>query len=249
MDALTSQGVRSQTVIDVDNIGNDKESMSSPRQRLAATRSRAARAWPTAVHWGAWVLRLMALGIGLLGVTMALATMTGRGVKWFVLPIGDPIPLLSLPQVNQAVPFDTYVFSINELPAWYRVLAASPGVMTTVAQVAAALMAATLVREIAAGRAFKPKARRRLVLIAGTLIIGGVLQALLDTAAVGVLDYHTMTLDRSYPWGGIYDSYTVLTMHPPRWPVAQIVTGVVTAVIAIAFRDASRLEEETDLVV
>lgn len=246
---LVSQGARSQTVIDVDNIGNDKESMSSPRQRLAATRSRAAAAWPAAVHWGAWVLRLMALGIGLLGLIKALATTTGRSIEYFVLPIGEPLPLMALPQVEQAVPFDTYVFSITELPAWFRVLAASPGVVSTIAQVAAALMAATLVREIAAGRAFQPKARRRLAFIAGILIIGGVLQALLDTAAVGVLDYHTMTLDRSDPWGGIYDSYTILAMHTPGWPVAQIVTGVVTAVIAIAFRDASRLEEETGLVV
>jgi len=244
-----SQSARSQTVIDVDNIGNDKESMSSPRQRLAATRSRAAAAWPTAVHWGAWVLRLMALGIGLLGLIKALATITGRSVVWLVLPIGDPLPLLALPQVNQAVPFGTYLYTIDQLPAWYRVLAATPGIVGAAAQVAVALLAATLVREIAAGRAFQPKARRRLVLIAGTLIVGGVLQALLDTAAVGVLDYHTMSFDQTGAWGGIYDSYTILTIHTPRWPVAQIVTGVVTAVIAIAFRDASRLEEETGLVV
>ena len=173
----------------------------------------------------------------------ALTTITGR----FLYAGGgaEPrLPLESLPQLLQAEIREGHSMFLEDLPAWLRVLCASPLLLHVLVVAAAVALVVRLCGRIASGDPFGQSARQTLTRLSLVLIGGGLGQGLLDTVAV-VVAHNWIVAAITYGAGGPYESAVQgLGTDLPTFPIMLIVLGIITAALAVAFREGARLREE-----
>ncbi|MBI9113778.1 hypothetical protein [Sanguibacter suaedae] len=212
--------------------------------RTPVTHRRGARVLLALMTGAVLVAGGLALAYGL--VRMWTLGITGRYLV--VFGEGDPrLTLDALPQLLQLTSRDGDTLPLEHLPAGLRVLAASPELTSGIVAFVAALLVVVLVRAIARGDAFGRRPRRALAGLGAVLLGGGVLQGLLDTAAVAAVvsatrsgALRTPEFERVYMGTGI---------DVPHWPVQTIIVGAVALVLLLAFRAGADLQEETQGVV
>ncbi|MCV2394718.1 DUF2975 domain-containing protein [Actinotalea sp. M2MS4P-6] len=188
---------------------------------------------------GPWATRL---GVGLASIVgsfavvanlaTAVAVLTGR----FLIVSGGADPGLTLEQLPQLIQADErpgHTFTVADLAPQLRVLCAGPSIVAAATILAAVLLLIRALDEIAAGRAFEPPSRRLLGWLSAVLIGGGILQGLLDTAAIAAL---VASVD--------YEAIEGLGTNVPRWPWTLIVVGVVVSALSLAFAEGARLKED-----
>lgn len=171
----------------------------------------------------------------------ALMTVTGRYL--FTWGGADQRkPLVDLPQLLQADIRDGYSMFLEDLPAWLRMLGASPLLLHAVIVAAAVALVVRLCRRIASGDPFGRSARGTLTRLSLVLIVGGVAQGILDTIAVGVAT--NWISSRMFTSLGGDFAVQGLGTDLPNFPIMLIVLGIITAALAVAFREGARLREE-----
>ena len=193
------------------------------------------RDWYTFDRTDRWAL------VGLLTLVSLAATWA-----WLVGPLvawarGDAIPLeltstVSVPELEAvgAIPGPgTYDVMVPDPDTGQRLLGLAPGLVHLVVVVGTCWLVWRLMCAIAAGDPFHPSNAVRLRVIAGLLILGTAVATFLDLAARGAL---TATIDT-----GDLDPGAALVM-----PWLPMVTGMVAALLAEAFRGGSRLRDDVD---
>jgi len=162
----------------------------------------------------------------------AISVITGRFL--FAFGGADPhLPLTKLPQLLQADVRPGHTYTVGDLSIGVRVLCALPSVVAAGTIAFAVILLVGVLGRIAAGRAFEPSVRRRLVLLSAVLVGGGLLQGLLDTAAIAAL---AVSVDR--------EAVSGLATNLPNWPWALIVVGVAVSALGAAFAEGARLKED-----
>lgn len=185
------------------------------------------------------VLSLASVGL-VVAVLGAVAITRGRA---FGLNMPDPpMELADLPQIMAADPGVGNTFTVVDLPFLVRLLCAVPGVLLALVSFVAALLLVRVLRDIADGRAFKASARLQLARLSLTLILGGLLCALIDLAAMVVLTVQQANRALGGPW----DTFGIAL---PSVPIFLISLGVVAAAVDYALKDGARLEKEAEGVV
>lgn len=187
---------------------------------------------PGAVRVEVWLASAVG-GIAVIrNLTTAVQILTGRFLYYF--GSGDPrLPLVQLPQLLQADVRPGHTYTVADLAPGLRVLCASPSVVAAGTIAVAVVLLAGVLNRIAAGRAFDPPVRRRVALLSVVLIGGGLLQGLLDTAAIAAI---APSVDRVAIEG--------IGTNLPSWPWTLIVVGVVVWALGAAFAEGARLKED-----
>lgn len=172
-------------------------------------------------------------GIAVIGnLATAVAIVTGRSL--FTFGGADPqLPLTSLPQLLQADVRPGHTYTVTDLAPGLRVLCASPSIVAAGTIAVAVVLLVGVLNRIAAGRAFDPPVRRRLALLSAVLIGGGLLQGLLDTAAIAAV---VASVDQ--------EAISGIGTTPPDWPWTLIVVGVAVTALGAAFTEGARLKED-----
>jgi hypothetical protein len=170
-------------------------------------------------------------------------TVTGRYL-WAGNGADPRKPLADLPQLIQAEIREGHSRFLEDIPVWLRVLCAMPSVAYAATLILGAVLVARILRTIARGDAFAVQVRRTLVALSLTLVGGGLVAGLLDTAALGTVIGLSSgaTLDDGSPFDPMVVS--VLGTDLPHWPIMLIVLGVVASALTLAFREGARLREE-----
>ncbi|QAY72723.1 hypothetical protein ET445_04575 [Agromyces protaetiae] len=202
------------------------------------------------------------LGKGLIGVIAAFAILFDAlgifsiltGLFFINALAGDfesHQALSSLPQLLQADLREGATADLTDLGFGVRVLCALPTFVHLLTVLSATILVTRAIREIASGDPFTSRGIRAWAGLGVVLIVGGVLQGVLDTVAVRVLS----TLARAmsfgddaggWPLGG---DYSAVGIDFPDWPWIFLALGVVAGTIAVAFREGARLKSEADGVV
>ncbi|MEP7762611.1 hypothetical protein [Sanguibacter sp. 25GB23B1] len=184
---------------------------------------------------------------GSIALADGLAQMWSRGITArYLLTIGggDPRqPADALPQFLQLINLNEDVLYLEDLPLGVRLLCMSPALVAGSTAFVASLFVVRLVRAVARGDAFGRRPRRALGVAGITCLAGGLLQGLLDTAAVARLVALTgQSLDADGTM--LSDVYRVVSLEVPHWPVQTILVGAVGCILLLAFRAGAELQEE-----
>lgn len=187
---------------------------------------------PGAVRVEVWLASMVG-GIAVIGnLTAAVQIIAGRYL--FSFGGGDPrLPLVQLPQLLQADVRPGHTYTVADLALGLRVLSATPSIVAAATIAVAVFLLAGVLSRIATGRAFDLPVRRRVALLSVVLIGGGLLQGLLDTAAIAAI---AVSLDRAAIQG--------IGTNTPSWPWTLIVVGVAVSALGAAFAEGARLKED-----
>lgn len=185
------------------------------------------------------------VGVGALFGAVALT----RG-RVFVLNGPDsPMPIDLVPQVERADSDAWEVVSAVDLPVATRILSSLPGLVLGLTLAAAALLVASMLRQVASGESFSLAARRTLGRLSLTLIVGGVASAVLDVVALLAVQAAMRPLREAWTSELMGDSPRVPVSATPSIPVFIIVLGVVAAAFMYALQDGAALEKEAEGVI
>lgn len=188
-------------------------------------------------------LVLVAAGLAASGsLLQAWMTVTGRFL-WTGGGADPRQPIEFLPQLLQADVREGFSFYLEDLPVWLRAAAAGPALIYAITVTLAAVLVARMLRTIASGDAFGPGVRRPLGGLSLTLLGGGVLHGLADTAAWWLLLRNLPRLSEERG-EGYSSALQGIGYDLPDWPVMLIVLGLIAAALTIAFRQGARLREE-----
>ncbi|KRC59238.1 hypothetical protein ASE14_15860 [Agromyces sp. Root81] len=140
---------------------------------------------------------------------------------------------------------------LTDLSIWVRLLCALPTFMHLLVLLVSTILVTRAIRVIEAGRPFTRTGVRAWALLGIVLIIGGGIQGVLDTVAVGVASSLARTNPDGHPDGpwALGGDYQALGTNFPDWPWIFFVLGIIAAAVAAAFREGSRLEAEVEGVV
>ncbi|WP_030150769.1 DUF2975 domain-containing protein [Oerskovia turbata] len=197
-----------------------------------------------------FITTVTTLAVLLLGALAALselvqAWMTITGRYLYTSGGAEPRkPVVDLPQLLQAEVREGYTMFLDDVPAALRVLAATPALLAAITYLIASVLLARAIRSIAAGDAFGRRVRSTLTWLSATLLVGGLLQGAVDSAAGAAL---WSWFPRATDLGGTHElAIAGLGLDVPHWPVMIVVLGLVTSALTVAFQQGARLQEETD---
>jgi hypothetical protein len=187
--------------------------------------------------------------VAMLGVAAAIQGALGaiaviRGRTWVLNGPDTPMGVHMLDQVAWTRGDVDAVLTIVDLPAMTRVLAAVPALLVTGSLAIAALVAVTVLREIARGASFSAHARMGLGRISLTLIVGGVASAAADQAALVSLWRVLRPLQEQWVEQLRAEAPSVHLTGVPSIPVLVITLGVIAAAAMFALQDGATLEKE-----
>jgi hypothetical protein len=169
--------------------------------------------------------------------------LTGRYL-WVSPDLSPRKPLADLPQLLQADVREGSSMMLDDVPTLLRVLSAAPALIAAVTAVVAALLVARVIRAIASGQPFAARSIRALAGASAVLVVGGLAQGIVDTAATAAL---TSWITSATEAGGPFEhAVEALGVDLPHWPVMIIVVGLVTSALTVAFRQGALLQAETD---
>lgn len=173
----------------------------------------------------------------------AFTVITGRSLT--ATGGADPwLPLSFLPQVANASLREGATGSLADIPEWLRLLCATPTIIHAVVLLLATPLIIRVIGRVGQGQPFAPSVLRSWSSLSVVLIVGGVLQGVLDTIAGRVLFNLTFT-----PEIPLYEAYEGMNLQGPNWPLLLIVVGIICVAITTAFRSGARLEKEVEGVV
>lgn len=173
---------------------------------------------------------LLALVAGWHAVTARVPISVGGAAGWLRID--------QLPQVLDAADRDGTVLLVADLPVWLRLLAYAPQVLSGVCVALAATFGIRTVRAVRRGRPFAPSSIRGIVGAGAALALGGLAYGLIDTLASAAIYRNSLGDD----WVSAYEG---LALSGGHWPVAQVAVGTAVLVLAGAFREGARLQNET----
>lgn len=165
----------------------------------------------------------------------AATIMTGRYL-WTAGGADPRRALVELPQLTQADVRPGRSFYLVDLDPWLRALCALPDVVAGVTIVLAMVYVVRVLDGVGRGDAFGAGTRRAVSRLGGALVLGGVLQGVLDTVAVAVLATYSSRAD-------VRERVEALSLTP-RWPWTLIVVGAVVLAVSAAFREGARLQRD-----
>ena len=210
---------------------------------------------------GVWVGRLVTTGV----VAVAVLTVLGDLVRTVVTSTGrvlvtfggaDPrLRLSDLPQMIQADLREGATGTLADLDLGMRLLGAAPSLVHAVTVALAAWLLLRVLRGISGGTPFSPRVLGSWSRLSVVLLAGGVLHALLETAAVVYLSSRIgllfgvgrVTSEQSEAFLG--GDYQGIGIDVPHWAVPVLVAGLVALALTTAFRAGARLERDVDGVV
>lgn len=211
--------------------------------------------------WRAWsrtlitcVLVVVAALTVLGSLVTTVVTSTGRMLVTF--GDADPrLPLSSLPQLLQADLREGASGTLADLDLGMRLLGAAPSLVHAVTVGLAAWSLVRVLRGVSAAAPFSPRVLKSWTYLTLVLLVGGVVEALADTAAVLYLSTRFGLL-----WSGdgltpeekiafLGGDYMGIGIDVPTWPVPILVAGLVALALTTAFRAGARLERDVDGVV
>lgn len=208
---------------------------------------------------GVWVGRVVTGSVLLVATLTALgavgtAIMTVTGRYLFAIGATDPRrSLTELPQMFRADLREGATGTLADLDLGMRVLGAVPSAIHAATVVLAAWLLLRVLRGVSGGTPFSGQVLNSWSRLSVVLLAGGVLQAVVDTAAVVYLSrrvgllYGTATFDESRAFlGGDYEG---INIGVPDWPIPILVAGLVALALTTAFRAGARLERDVDGVV
>lgn len=196
------------------------------------------------------VATLTALG----AVSTAIMTITGRYL--FAVGATDPrLSLTELPQMLRADLREGATGTLADLDLGMRVLGAVPSVIHAVTVVLAAWLLLRVLRGVSGGTPFSGQVLSSGSRLSVVLLVGGVLQAVVDTAAgvylgsrIGLL-FGAGRVTREQEQAFLGADYEGINIGAPDWPIPILVAGLVALALTAAFREGARLERDVDGVV
>jgi hypothetical protein len=154
--------------------------------------------------------------------------------------------LTALPQILQA---DLCVGATGDLTTasiWLRLLSATPTLVNLVTVLLAGAVIVRIIGGIRAGLSFEPAMLRWWGRLSGTLIVGGLAQAL---ASVGSLLFLSSTASLGVENSAFGGAYCSISWSFPDIPWVLIMLGVIALALAMAFVRGAELQEEAEGVV
>lgn len=199
-----------------------------------------ARAQRTAESRSVRVARRLVDTLGTLAVLGALLSawtiVTGRYL-WTGGGADPRRPLVELPQLLQADVRPGQSFYLEDLDPWLRILCALPDVVAAATIVLAMVYVVRVLDGVGRGDAFGPRTLAAVTRLGVVLVAGGVLQGVLNTAAVAGLA--ALTGRREFT-----ERVSGLGIDAPHWPWTLIVVGTVVLAVSAAFREGARLQRD-----
>lgn len=170
---------------------------------------------------------------------------TGRTLLTFGGADGR-LPLTHAPQFLQADLRPGARGSLAEASFGLRLACALPTMIQIVTVLLAAVLLFGIVQRVATAAVFTPPVLRRWGILAGVLVVGGVLQGLADTFAISwIISSTSLDVSDRAKAAFLGGDYQGLGINLPSWPVPVILIGIVAASLAIAFRAGADLERQT----
>ena len=183
-------------------------------------------------YWGLGGLLVLvsvaALGAWLVGPLLAWAA--GDAIP---LELMSPVAVLELDAAGIRHGLATYDVRIDDPTTGQRLLGLAPGILYVAIVVAVCWLVWRLMRSIASGDPFHPSNVTRLRLVAGLLIVGTAVAFFVEMATRGALT-------------GILDTGDLDPAFSLSLPWLAMVTGMVVALLAEAFRAGSRLRDDVE---
>lgn len=128
-----------------------------------------------------------------------------------------------------------------------RLLCASPMVVDLVTILLATWLVTRIIDRIGAGASFAPGTPQAWRLLSATLFVGGVLQGVLNTIALSVIQADPKGVLAPHTPNDA--SITAIGFDGAAWPWMLLVLSVIAGAIAVAFRQGARLQEDADGVI
>lgn len=165
------------------------------------------------------------------------------------------LPLVHLPQLQQAELDSGESGTLADLDLSMRLFGASPLFVQAVIFLVAVVALGRIVSGIARAEPFNSVVQSNWKLLSLTLLGGGLLQALLSTAAwtyfISRIGLHfgmgSVSLETRAEFLGAH--YSAIGGPFPQWPWMIIIAGLVALALTAAFRSGAKLEREADGVV
>ena len=217
------------------------------------TGSRSRRSvWAGRVVTGSVVMVATLTAYGALST--AIMTVTGR--YFYTLGGADPRrSLTELPQMYRADLREGATGTLVDLDLGMRLLGAVPSVIHAVTVVLAAWLLLRVLRGVSGGTPFGTRVLGSWTRLTVVLLVGGVLQAVVDTVAVVYLSsrigllFGVGRVSREQEEAFLGGDYMSISIGAPDWPIPILVAGLVALALTTAFRAGARLERDVDGVV
>jgi hypothetical protein len=152
----------------------------------------------------------------------------------------------TLPQVSQFL-MDGDGGDLTTVDLRIRLLCASPVLVDLVTVLLAAGLVTRIINRIGAGDSFAPDVPRRWRQLSAVLFAGGILQGVLNTLAVSIIQADPQAV--LAPRAAADVSVTAIGFGGSGWPWMLLVLAVIAGALAVAFRQGSRLQEDIDGVI
>lgn len=202
-----------------------------------------------------WLVRVIIVAVAAVWtvsrVLEGFMLITGR-LLWTFGGAEPGLPLDRLPVFLQADLRPGTSGTMQDADLLLRLLNAVPLFVEALTVLVATWLLLRVLRRVAEREAFTPTAIGRWRALSATLIAGGVLTGLLNTLAVGYINWHLGL----WPNPGVHDregvedllggDYSGIATAIPHWPVAIIVAGLIALALTTAFRAGAQLERDVD---
>lgn len=193
------------------------------------------------------IVTMLGVAAGIQGVLAAIAVIRGR--TWVLNGPDTPMSVQTLDQVEWIRGNVDAVVSVADLPAMTRVLLAMPALLVLTSLALAALVVVTVLREVARGASFSARARLGLGRVSLLFIVGGVVSAVTDQAALVSMRGALRALEERWVQELQADAPSVALTVVPSIPVLVIALGVIAAAALFALQDGATLEKEASGVI
>jgi len=200
------------------------------------------------------VVLIVATATVLTDLIQVVTIITGRTL--FSFGGADPrLPLSYLPQLLQADLHDEATGTLAEASILLRIVCALPSLIHAVTIVLATIYLLRALRGIAQAQPFHPVVLTSWRHLSIVLLVGGLVQALVDTIAVVYLSTGVGLLYGTWNEGPdgqenfLGGDYQGISIDLPQWPFTIIIAGLVALALTAAFRAGARLEKDADGVV
>ncbi|MGJ9426868.1 hypothetical protein ACHABX_13620 [Nesterenkonia halotolerans] len=199
----------------------------------------------------------------IVAVVLGVAGNISRGVA---LSLGRPpinlgteplpgLPLERLPILLQAELREGATATVADSDLILRLLNIVPLFLEALTVVIAAWLLLRVLGRVAAREAFTTTVIRRWRALTATLLAGGLLTGLTNTAAFLYLNWNLgllgmdRGLDREERVAFLGGDYMAMGVDVPHWPIPVIIAGLVSLALTAAFRKGAQLERDVDGVI
>lgn len=154
----------------------------------------------------------------------------------------DPrLPLERLPQLLQAAPFPGETAFLTDAPLWLRLLCAGGTLVSIGIFILSGVYLRRVIQNLSLGKPFAPAVLHNWKSLSLVLVVGSMLQGLIEVASFGAIMLITSSSAPNDIWGSNVQSLGVAL---PNWPWWTLLLGIVTQAILVAFKSGAQLEKD-----